>query len=122
MTVKLYLFPHNLRVCSVNEYGVGEPSQHELEICVAGLDVRGITGILRLRPLDVQSDADLSILGGGELSLVQPVGLGVGPDLIVGGGVDLVADALDPRGVGALPVPENRLYPGLIQRYPQLDL
>ena len=114
MTVKLYLFPHNLRVCSVNEYGVGEPSQHELEICVAGLDVRGITGILRLRPLDVQSDADLPVLCGDKLALVQPVGLGVGPDLIVGRDVDLVPDALDPGSVGAVAVPEDRLYPGLI--------
>ena len=71
-------------------------------------------GIFRLRPLDVQSDADLPVLCGDKLALVQPVGLGVGPDLIVGRDVDLVPDALHPGSVGAVAVPEDRLYPGLI--------
>ena len=54
-----YLLPHNFRVRPINKYGVGKPTQHELEVRFAGLDVRGITGIFRLCPLDIQSDADL---------------------------------------------------------------
>ena len=46
----------------------------------------------------------------------------MGPDLIVGGDVDLVPDALDPGCVDAIAVPEDRLHPGLVQGYPELDL
>ena len=46
----------------------------------------------------------------------------MGPDLIVGGDVDLVPDALDPGRVDAIAVPEDRLHPGLVQGYPELDL
>ena len=64
----------------------------------------------------------LSVLDSGKFPFVQPIGLGMGPDLIVGGDVDLVPDALDPGGVDAVAVPEDRLHPGLVQGYPELDL
>ena len=134
------IYNNNLWVLPVHEDGVRVPAEVEVEVGVAGLDVRGLGLVPRLGPVDVERDPNLAALGRREVCLVSskvqmnlisymlpgtqqfhkifrigeeiPVGPGVGSDLVVGGDIGCGAETDDTRGHGAAPVTLHQ-YSGL---------
>merc|ERR1712066_468588 len=73
-------------------------------------------------PLSVECDATLTTLCCGKFTFIDPVGLGVRPDLIVGCNIGLVSNAQDAGRLASITITMKRLHPWLIQGYPGLDL
>ena len=65
------IYNNNLGVLPVHEDGVRVPAEVEVEVGVAGLDVRGLGLVPRLGPVDVERDPHLAALGRREVCLVS---------------------------------------------------
>ena len=65
------IYNNNLWVLPVHEDGVRVPAEVEVEVGVAGLDVRGLGLVPRLGPVDVERDPNLAALGRREVCLVS---------------------------------------------------
>ena len=65
------IYNNNLGVLPVHEDGVRVPAEVEVEVGVAGLDVRGLGLVPRLGPVDVECDPNLAALGRREVCLVS---------------------------------------------------
>ena len=55
-----------------------------------------------------------TVLGSSIFLMIQPVGLCMCPDLVMGSYVDVSAKVLDPRGALTRPIAHDRGDPGLV--------
>ena len=65
------IYNNNLWVLPVHEDSVRVPAEVEVEVGVAGLNVRGLGLVPRLGPVDVERDPNLAALGRREVCLVS---------------------------------------------------
>ena len=97
---------------------MGVPTQAKLSVFIASLNVSGISWIFGLSPLNVQSNANLAVLRGGEFALINPVGPSMSLDFVVGADVSIVPYARDTRGSISSTVTSGALNCWLIEGYP----
>ena len=122
LLVIFHLFPHNWRVTSIDINWMHEPAQEKLHVGVGGFHMCWVIRIFWLCPLSVERDATLTTLCCGKFAFIDPVGLCVRPDLIVGCNVGLVSNAQDAWCLASITITMKRLHPRLVQGYPGLDL
>ena len=109
-----YLFSHHFGVSSINEDGMGVPTQAKLSVFITGLNVGRIIWIFRLSPLNVQGNSNLALLRGGKFTLIYPVRLSVSPDFIVCTNIRVVSYARYTRSSISITIATGALNSRLI--------